>query len=228
VRFECFDIRGLALTDRLIDHEELWQPAWGVRTAIIGLQGFFPLKGQAAVGVGSIEYPTTERKRLAALSREWTCPHCQQTNLSLLPDPPSQSSPESSVPTTISGPVATVLSEEPVDASPTVDTPTATEPREDVTPIIASPIPSTASQAQAVHSPVAIQEATTASEEPSAPVQVAASEPTTLPPSVPAVVTQNTPRHAAHSSSQKPPVLLDTAICILLVLLFAIICRRVV
>jgi ubiquitin-conjugating enzyme E2 J1 len=28
--------------------------------------------------------------------------------------------------------------------------------------------------------------------------------------------------------SQKPPVLLDTAICILLVLLFAIICRRVV
>lgn len=35
--------------------------------AIIGLQGFFPLKGQAAVGVGSIEYPATERKRLAAL-----------------------------------------------------------------------------------------------------------------------------------------------------------------
>lgn len=35
--------------------------------AIIGLQGFFPLKGQAAVGVGSIEYPVSERKRLAAL-----------------------------------------------------------------------------------------------------------------------------------------------------------------
>jgi ubiquitin-conjugating enzyme E2 J1 len=35
--------------------------------AIIGLQGFFPLKGQAAVGVGSIEYPISERKRLAAL-----------------------------------------------------------------------------------------------------------------------------------------------------------------
>jgi len=35
--------------------------------AIIGLQGFFPLKGQAAVGVGSIEYPAAERKRLAAL-----------------------------------------------------------------------------------------------------------------------------------------------------------------
>lgn len=35
--------------------------------AIIGLQGFFPLKGEAAVGVGSIEYPAAERRRLAAL-----------------------------------------------------------------------------------------------------------------------------------------------------------------
>ncbi|KAJ3572496.1 hypothetical protein NP233_g3054 [Leucocoprinus birnbaumii] len=68
-------------------HEELWQPAWGVRTAIIGLQGFFPLKGQAAVGVGSIEYPAAERKRLAQQSREWVCPHCQQPNVELLPDP---------------------------------------------------------------------------------------------------------------------------------------------
>jgi len=65
------------------DHEELWQPAWGIRTgeselkteannaylaiAIIGLQGFFTLKGQAAMGVGSIEYPAAERKRLARL-----------------------------------------------------------------------------------------------------------------------------------------------------------------
>lgn len=70
-------------------HEELWQPAWGVRTAIIGLQGFFPLKGQAAAGVGSIEYPVSERKRLAALSREWICPHCEHTNLEALPDPPA-------------------------------------------------------------------------------------------------------------------------------------------
>ncbi|KAH0584275.1 hypothetical protein H2248_009823 [Termitomyces sp. 'cryptogamus'] len=69
-------------------HEELWQPAWGVRTAIIGLQGFFPLKGQQAVGVGSIEYPSAERKRLATLSREWVCPHCKESNLALLPDPP--------------------------------------------------------------------------------------------------------------------------------------------
>ncbi|KAJ7632418.1 UBC-like protein [Roridomyces roridus] len=74
-------------------HEELWQPAWGVRTAIIGLQGFFPLKGKAAVGVGAIEFPTAERKRLAALSRSWTCPHCCERNDVLLPDPVSDTAP---------------------------------------------------------------------------------------------------------------------------------------
>jgi hypothetical protein len=36
-------------------------------SAILGLQGFFPLKGETAAGVGSIEYPSSERKRLAAL-----------------------------------------------------------------------------------------------------------------------------------------------------------------
>lgn len=69
------------------DHEELWQPAWGIRTgsfgvdlvvtcdeadmhdpsAIVGLRSFFPLKGQAAQGVGAIEAPISERKRLANL-----------------------------------------------------------------------------------------------------------------------------------------------------------------
>lgn len=73
-------------------HEELWQPAWGVRTVIIGLQGFFPHKGEAAVGVGALEYPISERKRLAALSRDWYCPDCQQTNLECLPDPPAEAS----------------------------------------------------------------------------------------------------------------------------------------
>ncbi|KAF9521058.1 hypothetical protein BS47DRAFT_1286296 [Hydnum rufescens UP504] len=68
-------------------HEDLWQPSWGVRTAIIGLQSFFPLKGEAAVGVGGIEVPVHERKRLANLSRNWVCPHCQQSNFEALPDP---------------------------------------------------------------------------------------------------------------------------------------------
>ncbi|KAH0830503.1 ubiquitin-conjugating enzyme/RWD-like protein [Lanmaoa asiatica] len=64
----CWSIALFHTWSRLIhrtDHEEEWQPAWGVRTAILGLQGFFPLKGSAANGVGSVEYPVSERKRLA-------------------------------------------------------------------------------------------------------------------------------------------------------------------
>jgi len=68
-------------------HEDQWQPSWGVRTAIIGLQSFFPLKGEAALGVGGVEAPMPERKRLAALSRDWVCPHCKQSNAEALPEP---------------------------------------------------------------------------------------------------------------------------------------------
>ncbi|KZT59754.1 UBC-like protein [Calocera cornea HHB12733] len=67
-------------------HEDLWQPAWGIRTAIVGLQGFFPIKGEASMGVGALDYPAAERKRLAGLSREWVCPECGVPNLELLPD----------------------------------------------------------------------------------------------------------------------------------------------
>ncbi|KAG8831372.1 hypothetical protein FRC17_003253 [Serendipita sp. 399] len=88
-------------------HEELWQPAWGIRTgeqavvepplnfplsiattwtAIIGLQGFFAQSGKQALGVGALNAPVSERKRLATLSREWQCPHCKQRNIDLLPD----------------------------------------------------------------------------------------------------------------------------------------------
>ncbi|KAG8783919.1 hypothetical protein FRB91_000694 [Serendipita sp. 411] len=88
-------------------HEELWQPAWGIRTceqavpappfifppdadtiraAIIGLQGFFAQSGMQALGVGALNAPATERRRLATLSRDWQCPHCKQRNIELLPD----------------------------------------------------------------------------------------------------------------------------------------------
>jgi len=87
-------------------HEELWQPAWGVRTAIIGLQGFFPLKGEAAVGVGAVEYPIAERKRLATLSRSWTCPDCGQPNIELLPDPQANASASPSSSSSSSQPAA--------------------------------------------------------------------------------------------------------------------------
>jgi hypothetical protein len=52
----------LSLDPRLILRLESVHPL-----AIIGLQGFFPLKGQAAMGVGALEVPSNERKRLATL-----------------------------------------------------------------------------------------------------------------------------------------------------------------
>nr|CDI53343.1 probable UBC6-E2 ubiquitin-conjugating enzyme [Melanopsichium pennsylvanicum 4] len=32
-------------------HEEMWQPAWGIRTALLGLQTFMTAKQEAAVGI---------------------------------------------------------------------------------------------------------------------------------------------------------------------------------
>jgi len=183
-------------------HEELWQPAWGVRTAIIGLQGFFPLKGQAAVGVGSIEYPAGERKRLASLSRDWTCPHCQQTNLELLPDPPSQEEEADRKKWGTGNILRSQIPDEKrpqVVVSQVVDPDVVSADGSSATSIVISP-PSSIESGSAEHLSTSPTEAT-----------------------VPRSRVQE-PRQA----SKKPPMLLDTAICILLVVLFAIICRRIV
>ncbi|KAG7452695.1 UBC-like protein [Guyanagaster necrorhizus] len=169
-------------------HEELWQPAWGVRTAILGLQGFFPLKGQAAAGVGSVEYPALERKRLAALSRDWVCPHCQQSNLDILPDPPAgqENRPSSSV----SPPVESALPPEHNDASSTNSVSPRSEEAEDEV-----------------------------AQETSLSMPERFSSPTV-------------PEHETHGLSpqpqRRPPVLLDTAICFFLVLVFALLCRKMI
>ncbi|CAA7267645.1 unnamed protein product [Cyclocybe aegerita] len=213
-------------------HEELWQPAWGVRTAIIGLQGFFPLKGQAAVGVGSIEYPATERRRLAALSREWVCPHCKQTNLELLPDPPAPTTP-------IAATARSLGSEEPIS-----DVVTEDSPRCDLKSASVESIPLSTPQPNMPHIVSAVR--------PAPIIQLSSSTPTgdsfgmdrstsrssaALPrtarsetPPTPTPTPTPSEGSTVHGprSSQKPPMLLDTAIAILLVLLFAIICRRVV
>lgn len=66
-------------------HEEMWQPAWGIRTALLGVQAFMAARAEAATGVGSLDYPIDERKRLADRSRTWACPVCQQPNTEILP-----------------------------------------------------------------------------------------------------------------------------------------------
>jgi len=158
-------------------HEEEWQPAWGVRTAILGLQGFFPLKGQAATGVGSVEYPVSERKRLAQLSREWTCHKCHQCNLDHLPDPEDPPQHSSASPPSL--PLPATLAEQLIEDSssaPVIPTP---DPESDV-----------------------IEEITTQP-------RLRGTMPFTRP------------------SSHRPPLILDTAICVLLVLVLALLCRRV-
>ncbi|KAI0721553.1 ubiquitin-conjugating enzyme/RWD-like protein [Cerioporus squamosus] len=217
-------------------HEELWQPAWGVRTAIIGLQGFLPLKGTAAVGVGALEYPTAERKRLAALSREWVCPRCNMSNLEHLPDPPaSESSASSSSSSESSSTDNSTTSSSPV--------PVTVDPTPSDTPLALAPQP----PEPVVPQPQPVQEAITIrraipliAPKPTRPhahasiVSRSFSPPRTPDQSQPATqpaTRDGTPQPAlvaaVRATPRRPPILLDTAICVLLVLMFALVARRI-
>ncbi|KAG9318411.1 UBC-like protein [Chiua virens] len=188
-------------------HEEEWQPAWGVRTAILGLQGFFPLKGSAANGVGSVEYPVSERKRLAFISREWVCPKCQQTNLECLPDPP-QNTPSSlnesaalrGLPRALDQSVPPVLQPSP--------TPQPAAPER-------SSRPETSSS-----DPDRVGPSTLATEPGPATIQARESPATAH---TEAIRGSPLPVHC----SRRSPLLLDTAICVLVVLVIALLFRRV-
>jgi len=190
-------------------HEEEWQPAWGVRTAILGLQGFFPLKGSAANGVGSVEYPVSERKRLALVSREWVCPKCQQTNLESLPDPPQHATSGLNEFTTLRGPSRAQDQFEPpvLQSSPTL---LSTTPQrscsgsETNTPDLDPTAPLT---------PVTgLAPSITEEQESPIPSRIEANRDS--PPAI-------------RRRSYRPPLLLDTAICVLVVLVVTLLLRRV-
>ncbi|KAI9758635.1 MAG: hypothetical protein M4579_002946 [Chaenotheca gracillima] len=55
-------------------HEETWQPAWGIRTALVALRSFMDqdAKGQ----IGGLDCTTSVRERLAKESRTWRCAAC--------------------------------------------------------------------------------------------------------------------------------------------------------
>lgn len=55
-------------------HEETWQPAWGVRTALVALRSFMETdpRGQ----LGGLDTSDAVRRRLAAESRAWRCQGC--------------------------------------------------------------------------------------------------------------------------------------------------------
>ena len=59
-------------------HEETWQPAWGIRTALTAIRSFMDtdVKGQ----VGGLQADDNARRRLAKTSAEWTCAACRKSN----------------------------------------------------------------------------------------------------------------------------------------------------
>ncbi|KAH9967885.1 ubiquitin-conjugating enzyme/RWD-like protein [Russula dissimulans] len=212
-------------------HEELWQPAWGVRTAIIGLQGFFPLKGQAAMGVGALEVPSGERKRLATLSRDWICTRCNRSNLECLPDPPQPND------TSASGSASEVKSSSETDAVPT-----PVQAEAEVVSSESQPVESHASVSGPESAPDSSDSTggtgTTRSESDVkflraassslAPSPAGASTPLSGARGPPSRQAGTAPFYSSHApATVRPPMLLDTAICVLLVLVFALLCRRI-
>ncbi|KAJ3320659.1 Ubiquitin-conjugating enzyme E2 J1 [Blyttiomyces sp. JEL0837] len=65
-------------------HPEYWQPAWGVRSALIALISFLPTEGNGAIG--ALDYTSEERAEFAKKSRDWVCGICGCKNSEALPD----------------------------------------------------------------------------------------------------------------------------------------------
>lgn len=63
-------------------HEETWQPAWGVRTALVAIRSFMDTdaKGQ----LGGIECSRDARERIAKDSGKWTCSGCGKSNAEIM------------------------------------------------------------------------------------------------------------------------------------------------
>lgn len=63
-------------------HEETWQPAWGIRTAMVAIRSFMDTdaKGQ----LGGIECSPQARKKMAAESGAFKCAQCGKTNAEIM------------------------------------------------------------------------------------------------------------------------------------------------
>ncbi|KAL2753924.1 hypothetical protein ACRALDRAFT_2028460 [Sodiomyces alcalophilus JCM 7366] len=63
-------------------HEETWQPAWGVRTALVALRSF--METDPSGQLGGLQASDAVRKRHAAASRDFKCMTCGKTNLEII------------------------------------------------------------------------------------------------------------------------------------------------
>jgi ubiquitin-conjugating enzyme E2 J1 len=63
-------------------HEETWQPAWGVRTALVAIRSFMDTdaKGQ----LGGIECSREAREKMAKESTAWKCSACVKSNAEVM------------------------------------------------------------------------------------------------------------------------------------------------
>jgi len=46
-------------------HQEEWQPAWGIRTVLLGIISLMPASPEDGAGIGSLHWDADERRRLA-------------------------------------------------------------------------------------------------------------------------------------------------------------------
>lgn len=67
-------------------HEDGWQPAWGVRTALLAIRGV--MGAEAGGQVGGVDVPDAVRRALASESRGWSCGVCGRCNAEILGDRP--------------------------------------------------------------------------------------------------------------------------------------------
>jgi ubiquitin-conjugating enzyme E2 J1 len=63
-------------------HEESWQPAWGIRTALVAIRSFMDTttKGQ----IGGLECDAATRRAMAREAPAWTCARCARSNAEIM------------------------------------------------------------------------------------------------------------------------------------------------
>lgn len=63
-------------------HEETWQPAWGIRTALVAIRSF--MDSEAKGQVGGLECDRGVRERMAGESAGWRCGVCGRSNAEIM------------------------------------------------------------------------------------------------------------------------------------------------
>ena len=63
-------------------HQETWDPLWNLRTLVMGLRGHILTQPRE---IGAISTTVEHQRKLASLSRDWSCPICGVSHADLVP-----------------------------------------------------------------------------------------------------------------------------------------------